>query len=153
MTWLPILRTRRDLGFGSLRDQMDRFFGTFAEDWTRSTLASTENGAWSPAIDIHETDKDYVVRAEVPGLDASDIDISLKEDVLTLRGGKSENKEEKDEHYHYVESRHGVFQRTFRLPQNVDADKVKAECSKGVLSVHIPKVPEAEPKKIEIKSS
>ena len=150
MAWLPILR--RSSGLTNLRDDMDRMFGSFLEDWSSLPLRK-ENGGWAPTVDIEENDKEYLVRAEVPGMDSKDVDISLKDDVLTIKGEKKEEHKEEEKNYHYFESRYGTFQRTFRLPQNVDSEKVKAECTKGVLRIHIPKVPETQPKKIEVKNA
>jgi HSP20 family protein len=151
MTWLPVLRTKGEYNMRTLRDEMDRLFNSFFDELPVSSLAKGENGIWSPSIDIQETDTEYLLRAEVPGMDVKDVDVSLADNVLTLRGEKKVEKEEKKKNYHHVECHYGSFQRTFQLPPNIDEKNVKAECSKGVLMVHLPKSPETKPKKIEIK--
>ena len=152
MTWLPVLRTRDESNVRTLRDEMDRLFSSFFDEWPVASLTKRENGFWSPSVDIQETDTEYQLRAEVPGMDVKDVDVSLADNVLTLRGEKKVEKEEKKKNYHHIECHYGSFHRTFQLPPNVDEKNVKAECVKGVLTVHIPKSPETKPKKIEIKS-
>ena len=122
----------------------DRFFretpsmGTFAQEWL-------------PSVDISETKKNFVVKAELPGLDAKDVNVSLSGDLLTIKGEKKNEEEEKDEHHYCVERYSGSFQRSFQLPASVKGDKVEAIFDKGVLKVTIPKAEEAEKKEIEIK--
>ena len=153
MTWLPVLRRSQGTSVRSLRDEMDRLFTTFSEDWPENGLVRSVPCAWYPAVDIEENENEYLLRAELPGMEVDDVDISLTDNVLTIKGEKKLEKEEKEKNYHHVECRYGTFQRTFQLPPNVDANKVKAEFSKGVMTVHIPKSPETKPKKIEIKSA
>ncbi len=122
----------------------DRFFretpsmGTFTEEWM-------------PSVDISETKKNFIVKAELPGLDVKDVTVSLSGDLLIIKGEKKTEEEEKDEHHHYVERYSGSFQRSFQLPSSVKGDKVEANFDKGVLKISIPKVEEAEKKEIEIK--
>jgi HSP20 family protein len=106
---------------------------------------------WSPSVDISETKDDFVVKAELPGLEAKDVNVSISGDVLTIKGEKKSEEEEKDEHYHRVERYSGSFQRVFQLPSGVKADKVEANFDKGVLKVILPKVEEAKKKQIEVK--
>ena len=142
MQWRPfetLGSTRKDLD-----SLLSRFFrgtpslGTFTEEWL-------------PSMDISETKKNFIVKAELPGLDANDVNVSLSGDLLTIKGEKKREEEEKDEHHHYVERYSGSFQRSFQLPTSVQGDKVEATFDKGVLKVTIPKVEEAEKKDIEIK--
>ena len=153
MTWLPVLRWRGDRNVLPFRDEMDRFFNSFLEDSPYSGFIRRETGTWYPSVDIEENDNEYLLRAEIPGMESKDVDISLNDNVLTIKGQKKVEKEEKESNYRHVECRYGTFQRTFQLPANVDPHNVKAECSNGVLTVHIAKSPEAKPKKIEIKSA
>ena len=153
MTWLPVLRRTGTTSVRSLRDEMDRLFKTFFEDWPENGLLRSEPCAWYPAVNIEESENEYLLRAELPGMEASNVDISLTDNVLSIKGEKKLEKEDKDRDYHHVECRYGTFQRTFQLPPNVDENKVKAEFSKGVMTVHIPKSPETKPKKIEIKAA
>jgi HSP20 family protein len=109
-----------------------------------------EEREWLPNIDISETDKEFVVRAEVPGIDKKDIDITLTEGLLTIKGERKHEKEGKDECYHRKESRYGSFSRTFRFPSELERDKVDAKYDNGVLKVTIPKAEKAAAKKIEV---
>jgi HSP20 family protein len=106
---------------------------------------------WLPAVDISETEDKLVIKAEMPGLDGKDVDVSISADVLTIKGEKKKEKEEKDEHYHCVETYSGSFQRSFRLPHNVQTGKIEATFDKGVLKITLPKTEEAKKKEIKIK--
>jgi HSP20 family protein len=108
-----------------------------------------------PAIDMSEDDKAYKISAELPGLDAKDVDVSVSGGTLVLKGEKRQEKEEKDKNYYFSERAYGSFQRAFELPASVDRDKVSADFSKGVLTITLPKTPDAQKqqKKIEVKSA
>jgi HSP20 family protein len=106
---------------------------------------------WLPSVDISETKDNFVVKAELPGLEAKDINVSISGDVLTIKGEKKTEEEEKDEHYHCVERYSGSFQRVFQLPSGVKTDMIEATFDKGVLRVTLPKVEEARKKEIDIK--
>jgi HSP20 family protein len=137
--------------FGELspfRKEMDRLWNRFLGE---TPFARTFNEMWSPSVDISETKDDFVVKAELPGLEAKDVNVSISGDVLTIKGEKKSEEEEKDEHYHRVERYSGSFQRVFQLPSGVKADKVEANFDKGVLKVILPKVEEAKKKQIEVK--
>lgn len=109
----------------------------------------------APAVDVSEEDKAYKITAELPGLEARDIEISVAGDTLVLKGEKRQEKEEKDKNYHMVERAYGSFQRAFMLPQGVDRDEIAAELTKGVLTITLPKTIEAQKptKKVEIKTA
>ena len=137
--------------FGTLsstRKELDRLWGRFFRE-TPAIGAFTEE--WLPSVDISETKKNFIVKAELPGLDAKDVSVSLSGDFLIIKGEKKKEEEEKDEHHHYMERYSGSFQRSFQLPTSVKGDKVEATFNKGVLKVTIPKAEEAEKKEIEIK--
>jgi len=104
---------------------------------------------------MSEDEKAYKISAELPGIDAKDIDVSVSGDMLVLKGEKRQEKEEKDKNYHFSERSYGSFQRAFELPASVDRNKVAADFSKGVLTISLPKTVEAQKpaKKIEVKSS
>jgi HSP20 family protein len=108
-----------------------------------------------PSIDVTETDKEIEITAELPGLERKDVDISIEDDLLTIRGEKKvETKEEdKDKNYHVSERSYGVFYRVIQLPPGVDPASIQAVMSKGVLKLTIPKPAKAEPKKIEVKDA
>ena len=133
------------------RSEMDRLFDQFF-DW-RPFRRSFDEGDWTPLVDVSETGKEVIVNAEIPGMNAKDIDISLNGRVLTLRGEKKSNHEEKNENFHRIERRYGAFSRSFELPADVDANKVKATYKDGVLKISLPKTKEQSVKKIEIKTS
>lgn len=128
-----------------MRREMDRLWEDFRTPWAPAEME------WLPSVDVSETKDALLVKAEVPGMDAKDIDISIVGDTLTIKGEKKQQVEEKDENYHRVECRYGAFSRSIRLPATVDADKVQAKYEKGILSIQLPKKEEAKPKQIEVK--
>ncbi len=132
-----------------LRREMDRLW----EDFFGEREVMTPEATWVPAVDVSETDDAIVVKAEVPGMDPKEIDISFSGDLLTIKGEKKQRTEEKKENYHRIETRYGAFSRTIRVPVQVDADKIEASYDKGVLKIVLPKKEEAKPKQIEIKTS
>jgi len=142
----PIVRRERFLSRPE-RDFFDRFFGDF-------TLPSLmfEDAEWTPAFDVSETGSELIVKVEVPGTDKKDINITVSDGMLTIKGEKKHEKKDENGHYHRVETRYGTFSRTLRLPTEVEADKVDATYKDGVLNVTLPKSEAVEPKKIEIKS-
>ncbi len=107
-------------------------------------------GAWAPAVDIFARGDDLVFRAEVPGVNREDIDISVENGVLQFKGERKREHEVKDESFHRVERSYGAFSRSFSLPTTVDASKVKATFKDGVLEIVLPKAEAAKPKRIEI---
>ena len=124
----------------SFRSEMDRLFDRFGSGFGFPSLRRMFDiePAWRsslsfsiPAIDMSEDEKAYKISAELPGLDAKDIDVSLSGDMLVLKGEKRQEKEEKDKNYHFSERAYGSFQRTFDLPASVDRNKVAADFSKG----------------------
>ncbi|MCJ7653307.1 MAG: Hsp20/alpha crystallin family protein [Actinobacteria bacterium] len=124
------------------QEDMNRMF---RRGWLRGPGGElAEAGAWSPAVDIYETEDSLVVEAELPGVDPKDIDVSVDEGVLSLKGERKLEKVVKEENYHRVERAYGLFQRSVRLPSDVDADAIKANYDSGVLKVSVPKV---EPRK------
>ena len=108
------------------------------------------NGEWAPAVDVTETKDEVVVRAEVPGMTKEYISVTLQENVLTLRGEKKQEKEERNASYHRMERSYGSFVRSFTLPTLVQADKAKADYKEGVLTITLPKAEEVKPKEISI---
>jgi HSP20 family protein len=143
--------------FQALRHQVDRVFRDFETGFLRTpflrTLPDVES-FWrrdlgfdiTPAIDIVEKDKTFEVTAELPGLDAKNIDLQLSDGMLTIKGEKQENKEETTKDRHVSERRYGSFRRSLQIPGSVDAGKIEANFKGGVLTVTLPKSPEAEKK-------
>lgn len=105
---------------------------------------------WSPVVDIKETEDEYLVKAELPGLKREDVKVSLDEGVLTIEGERRQEKEEKNERIHRVERFYGTFCRSFTLPEYTDASAIRAESKDGVLSVHVPKLKVEKRKALEI---
>ena len=121
----------------------DDFFRSFMSPaWGRWPGPSGENAGrtdWLPAVDIRETDKEYLVIAELPGLRREDVKVRLEGDVLTVEGERRHEKETKGERTHRIERAYGSFQRRFSLPDDADPGDVRAEAKDGVLTVHVPK--------------
>jgi HSP20 family protein len=135
----PALRGVRR--FDDLFDNLFCGWETAAPAWPIGKTAH----AFTPRVDVRETDEEIVVSAELPGLEEKDFDISLEEDVLTVKGEKHSEHEEKREGFKHVETVSGSFERRLRLPCEVDPDTVKATYKNGVVTVVLPKVPEARP--------
>lgn len=95
---------------------------------------------WSPSADISETDKEYVIRAELPAVKKEDVQVTLDAGIITIKGERKQLKDDKSEKYHRVESFYGSFERSFSLPENVNADAIRCESKDGILTVHVPKV-------------
>jgi len=129
---------------------MDRVFEDFFGPRRRGLIPW--EGEWTPSMDVAETAEQVVVKAEVPGIDPKDINISLQGDVLTVKGEKKSEREEKEENYHLVERSYGAFSRSVTLPAAVDAEKIEAKYEKGVLTITCPKKEVVKPKQIEIKA-
>ena len=122
--------------------------------WPR--LAPEGNGGaklrWAPSADISETDKEYLIRAELPAVKKEDVQVTLDAGVITIKGERKQQKEDKNEKFHRVESFYGSFERSFSLPDNVNAEAIRCDSKDGVLSVHIPKTAAAasKPKQIAV---
>jgi len=110
----------------------------------------TMKESWSPAVDIFETENEVVIKAELPGMEAKDIEITLENNVLMLRGDRRFENETKNENYHRVERSYGNFTRSFSLPAFVDDSKVHAEYKNGLLRIVLPKKEQAKSKEIKI---
>jgi HSP20 family protein len=137
-----------------LRDEFDRMF----DDWPRFLRRGAGDeeglrGSWIPAVDIRETKDAIEVTAELPGIDAKDVDVSVQENVLTIRGERSREEVKEDETVHRIEREYGVFERSFTLPRSVEPEKIKAGYKDGVLSVSVPKREEAKPKAVKVEVS
>ena len=142
---------RRPLPFGEslaepltrLRSEVDRLFDDFPARWPRFDLSSFAAAMPVPAIEMSETDKAYKLAVEVPGMEASDIEVSVAGDRLVISGEKKEEREEKEKNYLYSERSYGAFERQIELPPGADAEKIKAAVRKGVLRITLPKTDKA----------
>jgi HSP20 family protein len=126
------------------------------DEWTRRffgapLLETMTPEAFVPSVDVAETDKELIVKADLPGVDPKDVEVSLSDGALILRGHKKEEKEEKSKNFWRTERFEGEFYREVALPAGVDAEKINATCSKGVVTITVPKKPSALPKKIAVK--
>jgi HSP20 family protein len=149
--------------FESLRQEIDRLFDEFATGWPRLSFGRRADlqpfwpagtAGLGVATDVAESEKEYRVTAEIPGLDEKDVEVTVSSGVLTMKGEKKEEFEESKKDFYRSERSYGSFQRSFRLPEDVDADKIEASLNKGVLTVVLPKTAEAQKtaRKVAIKS-
>ena len=132
----------------SIHNDMSRLF----DQWYRPARGRAEGESldWMPVVDILEANGHVEIRAEMPGLSEQDVQVSVTDDVLTLKGEKTQESNEKDQKYHRVERSYGRFQRSFTLPANLNPEAIKAKFTNGVLTVSIPKAEEVKPKEIQI---
>ena len=136
-------------GMDVFKREMDRLFDRFFEPrWDEFELV----GEWAPKVDVVETKDAVVVKAELPGMEQKDINVELENQVLTIKGEKHQEKEEKSERFHRMERSWGAFSRTFRLPAAVEGGKVNATFKSGVLTVTLPKAPTAKGTTIPVKA-
>ncbi|MDB5609556.1 MAG: heat shock protein [Bradyrhizobium sp.] len=139
---------RPDFGLFGLHREIDRLFSEFAQGMGPNGLQSIV-----PNIEISETDKAIEVSAEMPGLERKDVEISIDDDTLTIRGEKKVEENQKDKNVQLSERSYGVFYRVLQLPPGIDPSSVQATMSNGILKVTIPKPAKSEPKKIEVKEA
>jgi HSP20 family protein len=138
--------------FSLLKQEMDSLFDNFYRGFDIEPFES-RLGAFSPKVDVTESDKEIKISAELPGMEEKDIDVSLQNDMLTIKGEKKEEKEDKGKDYYKMERSYGSFSRTIPLPVEVETDKVDARFKNGLLSITLPKTAKAvaETKKIAVK--
>ncbi len=141
--------------FRELEDFQNRLGGFFGRRSLSSTAQNSDEmfaqSVWAPAVDITEDEKSYQFKAELPEVRKEDIKIKVENGVLTLSGERKSEKEEKGKRYHRVERSYGTFMRSFSLPDEVDASRVSALFSHGVLCISVPKSESAKPKLVEIR--
>ena len=134
-------------GLGMLRKEMESLWDRF---FNETQLTGDMTDTWLPALDISEGKDAFVVKIELPGMTEKDVNVSISGDLLTIKGEKKKEKQEKDEHFHRVEIHSGSFQRSFQLPSSVKADKIEASFDKGILKISLPKIEDAKKKDIKI---
>jgi HSP20 family protein len=160
MNWRPLMLSKNRLElarpepnvFGFLQREVDRLFEEFARGLGPMSAA---NGSLMPSMEVTESHKELVITAELPGLERKDVDISLEDNVLTIRGEKKSeaSPDDKNKNVHVSERSYGVFYRVLELPSGIDPSSVQATMSKGILKITIPKPARAQPKKIEVKEA
>jgi len=150
-------RTRSIEPWRSFRDEMDQLFDRFSKGFGMPAFEpffGRDAEFSAPAVDLAEDDKAYTVTAELPGIEEKDIDVTVSGGMLTIKGEKKKEREEKDKNYYLSERSYGSFQRAFALPDGVDQNKIAANFAKGVLTVTLPKNAEAQKsQKIEVKAA
>jgi len=146
---MSIMRWRPTRDLLNVRDEMNRLFDSVFSGWPERRESLLE-GDWAPSVDVAEMEEEIVVTAELPGIEQNEVEISIADNVLTLKGEKKEETEEKKKNYHRIERSYGSFQRSIGLPTGVQADKATAKYKDGVLRITIPKAEEAMPKQIKI---
>jgi len=138
--------------FMSLQREIERLFDDFGRGFPTLANFGGDKGLL-PSMDVTETDKEIEITAELPGLEEKDVQINVADNLLTIRGEKKAEKEEKDKNYRLVERSYGSFERTLELPDGVNADAIQANIAKGVLKVTVPKPAPAQSKKIDVKAA
>ena len=133
----------------NLRSAIDRMF---EDAFIGEPLWERTPTAWSLALDVAETEDEFVVKASVPGIKPDDLEITYSGNTLTIKGETKEEKEVEDARYHMRERRYGSFARSITIPSTVDANAIEADFEDGVLTLHLPKAEEARPKRIEVKT-
>jgi HSP20 family protein len=138
--WEPF----RDLA--RLQDEVSRLFDD-------RSYRGSESVGWTPAVDIYEDEESVTLRFELAGVEPKDVDVRFENGVLTVKGERKLEKEDKRENYHRVERSYGTFTRSFTLPGTLDPERIKAEAKNGVLQITLPKKAEAKPRAIQVKVS
>ena len=146
MALVPFTRRERS-DLARLHHDMDDLFNAFFGNWPAQTL---ERAVW-PAVDVSEDENAIVVKAEVPGCKADDIDISIHGNMLSISGEKKQEQEKKEKGYYHLERSYGSFRRDIHLPADVDPGKIDAVCKDGVLTVTLPKSEKTKAVKVRIK--
>jgi HSP20 family protein len=136
--------------FGEMEDMFDRY--TKAVGWPRrGSQELMATGDWAPRVDISETDHEFIIKAEIPEVGKEDVKVTVDNNVLTIRGERKQEKDEKGKKFHRVERYYGTFARSFSLPENVDQAKIEASFKEGVLNLRLPKTEKVRAKEIEVK--
>lgn len=128
-----------------IEGQINRMFGELARDY------DFFDRVWSPAVDLREDENSYMLEADLPGMKKDEIEVTVVDNVVTLKGERKHESESKEKGIHRIERRYGAFERSFEIPGGFDADKINAHFENGVLKITLPKREEAKPKQVEIK--
>lgn len=140
----PLLREMEEMS-----DRLGKFFGTWTRPYdAREPLTVAD---WAPAVDIQETEKEYLVKVELPEVKNEDVHVTIQEGVLTVNGERKLEKEEKGKKYHRIERSYGTFVRTFTVPMDADETKIAAEFKAGLLQIKLPKLDKPRRKAVEVK--
>jgi len=134
----------------TMQNEMNRLFNTFFDSPTPNGGGQTVARRWIPAMDVVETEEHFVLRADLPGLSESDVNIEVEDNVLTVSGERKSEHEQRGEGYYRVERSFGSFSRSLTLPEGINADSIQAKFENGVLEVRIPKPEQPKPRKVQI---
>ena len=146
---MTYLTTRKPIGnLFNLHNEMGRLFGDLLS--SQDSDVNAENASWMPTVDISETEQGFEIHAELPGVKESDLNVSVTDNQLTIKGEKQAEEKTDDKNFHRVERRYGSFQRSFTLPRQVDTSEIKAGYKDGILTLTIPKAEDAMPTEISI---
>ena len=146
-----ISQDTRPNALNRFRSEMESLFDRFFEEpWTAFDRTFSSSGAWAPSLDVTDGEKEVIVKAELPGVDPKDVEISVLGHTLTLSGEKKNEREEKGQGFYRSECEYGSFRRQIQLPEGVDPDKVKAEYASGILTIKLEKSRAATPRRITV---
>ena len=140
---MDIVRSKKHHPVKHSHTPMDKFIDRFFQGW------SHDNFAIMP-LDIVEEKNEFIIKADIPGMESDDIDVSIENDILTISGEKKNEHEEKGDNFHHMERSYGAFRRSVQLPASVEPDKIHAKYHNGVLRLTVPKSEKTEPKKIKV---
>ena len=146
--WNP----RTDVQTNDPYRSIDEMFDDLWRDWPSRFFSDTARPMLRPAMDVVEGDKEFTIRVDLPGLKADDLKVEVQDGLLTISGAVGDTIEKEGDRYHYRERSYGAFQRSVRLPNTVDHNNVEANFENGVLNVVLPKLPQAQPKQITVKT-
>ncbi|MBI2286954.1 MAG: Hsp20/alpha crystallin family protein [Nitrosomonadales bacterium] len=141
--------------FRELEDVTNRLNRIFGQSLARSESGQNMLAVadWAPSVDISETDSEYLIKGEIPGVKKEDVKVTIQDGMLTIQGERKQEKEEKGKKFHRIERSYGSFVRSFRVPDDADENSVKAEFKDGMLNVTLAKSAKAKPKAIEVSVS
>lgn len=154
--WDPLKLSPSWDPFREMEEMQKRLWSLFGRSWPVWRSEPEEGFAlaeWMPPVDIEESDKEYLIKAELPGIKKEEVKVNVEGGTLSISGERKAEKEEKDKKYHRVERSYGAFSRSFTLPEGAVAEKVSAEFKDGVLMIHLPKEEQAKARAIEVKVS
>jgi HSP20 family protein len=150
-------RTDVDHPFYFLQKEMNSLFDSFFRgfDLAPRALSTGSMGMFTPSIDVKENEKEFIIKTELPGVEEKDIDVTVTNDSVTIKGEKKEDKEDKDKNYYYMERSYGSFSRVIPLDAEIESDKAQASFKNGILDIKIPKNQSAKAKgtKVSIKTA
>ena len=145
---MTLVKCRPNRNHFLMQDQFDKMFENFFHD-----NFVTDSTSFNPPVDMVENDENYLITVELPGLSKDDVNMTIKDNMMTISGSKKNRYESENDSKHRIESSFGSFSRSFRLPKSIDRENVKANFESGVLSISMPKVEEAKPTVIEIEAN